>query len=400
MKKSCGHLLNTYNSKPTLSTTKKMKKIIQTLLVTVPLLFCSCSSKDEAVPPPPDVTVYQTQAQDIPIYREYVGQLFGFKDIAIQARVEGFLEGIHFDEGSRIKEGMLLYTLESQPFEANVSAMMSGVAEAQTMLAKTKSDLARIRPLAEQKAVSESELDSAVARHDASIASLEAARANLRVAKIQLSYTTIHSPIDGIIGKTKAKVGDFVGRSPAVTVLNTVSQINTVLVQAFITEDEYLEFTRYSLAKQEALNQEPEEKDLDLQLILSDGSVYEHKGTFDFINREVDPTAGSMLIQASFPNPEKMLRPGQFAKLKVRITVMKDGILIPQRCVMELQGLHSVYTVDASNKVQKQDIKTGPKIGQFWLVTEGLQPGESVIYEGLQKVQADVTVNPIVQEIK
>lgn len=368
--------------------------------MTVPLLFCSCSSKDEAAPPPPDVTVYQTKAQEVPIYREYVGQLFGFKDIAIQARVEGFLEGIHFDEGSRIKEGMLLYTLESQPFEANVSAMMSGVAEAQTMLAKTKSDLARIRPLAEQKAVSESELDSAVARHDASIASLDAARANLRAAKIQLSYTTIHSPIGGIIGKTKAKVGDFVGRSPAVTVLNTVSQINTVLVQAFITEDEYLEFARYSLAQKERLNQEPEETDLDLQLILSDGSVYEHKGTFDFINREVDPTAGSMLIQASFPNPEKMLRPGQFAKLKVRITVMKDGILVPQRCVMELQGLHSVYTVDASNKVQKQDIKTGPKIGRFWLVTEGLQPGESVIYEGLQKVQADVTVNPTVQEIK
>jgi len=367
-------------------------------LITVPLC-CACS-KDEAIPPPPDVTVYQTQAQEVPIYREYVGQLFGFKDIAIQARVEGFLEGVHFEEGSWIKEDILLYTLESQPFEANVSAMMSGVAEAQTMLAKAESDLARIRPLAEQKAVSESDLDSAVARHEASIASLDAARANLRAAKIQLSYTKIHSPIDGIIGKTQAKVGDFVGRAPAVTVLNTVSQIDTVLVQAFITEDEYLEFARYALAKQERLNQEPEEKDLDLQLILSDGSVYEHKGIFGFINREVDPTAGSMLIQASFPNPEKMLRPGQFAKLKARITVIQDGILIPQRCVMELQGLHSVYVVDETNTIQKKDVTTGPKIRQFWLITEGLKAGEHVIYEGLQKAQAGLTVNPTVQEIE
>jgi len=376
-----------------------MKNTLQTLLLTVSLLFFSSCVKDESAQlPPPDVTVYQTQAQAVPIYREYVGQVFGFKDIAIQARVEGYLEGIHFEEGKWVEKGTLLYTIESQQFEANVSAMMSGVAEAQTRLAKAETDLSRIRPLAEQKAVSESDLDSAVARYEASVASLEAAQANLRAAKIQLSYTQIHSPITGVIGKTKAKVGDVVGSNPDNALLNTVSQIDTVLVQAFITEDEYLEFVRYALAQREGLNQETEETEY--ELILSDDSVYEHKGTYDFINREVDPTTGSMLVQVSFPNPDKILRPGQFARLKARIAVLKNGILVPQRCITELQGLHSVYIVDSSNTVQKRDIKTGSKSGQFWLVTEGLEPGQKVIYEGLQKIQDGLVVNPTIQQIK
>jgi len=379
-----------------------MKTIIKIILLTLSCAVYSCSSSNDAAQPPPDVSVYQTKAQEVPVYREYVGQLFGYKDIAIQARVEGYLEGIHFEEGKWVKEGTLLYTIESQQFEANVSAMMSGVAEAQTRLAKTKSDLDRIRPLAEQKAVSASDLDGAVARHEAAEATLEAAQANLRAAKIQLSYTTIHSPITGVIGKTKAKVGDVVGSSPDNALLNTVSQIDTVLVQAFITEDEYLEFVRYTLKERGELpkSKETEETEIEYELILSDDSVYEHKGTYDFINREVDPTAGSMLVQVSFPNPDKILRPGQFAKLKVRIALLKDGILIPQRCITELQGLHSVYVVDSSNTVQKRDIKTGSKSGQFWLVTEGLEPEENVIYEGLQKIQDGLVVNPTIQQIK
>jgi membrane fusion protein (multidrug efflux system) len=275
---------------------------------------------------------------------------------------------------------------------------MSMVAEAKTMQTKATSDLNRIRPLAEQKAVSETDLDSAVAMHEASISSVEAAEANLRVVKIQLGYTKIYSPISGIIGKTKAKVGDFVGKNPNPVILNTVSQIDTILVQFFITESEYLQFARYTLAQNEPSGQESEQ--MELELILSDGSLYEHKGKIDFADREVDPTAGSMLVQASFPNPDKILRPGQFARVKARIKVIKEGILIPQRCVTELQGMYSVYIVDNSNKVLKRVIKTGPKIKQFWLITEGLKPGEKVIYEGLQKVKEGLIVNPTVQEIK
>jgi len=181
------------------------------LLFIVLVLFISCSKKEEQ---PrllvPDIPVFETQAQEVPIYQEFVGQVYGYKDIAIRARVEGFLEEIPFQEGSPIAKDTLLYTLESQQFEADVAAKMSRVAEAQTMLAKAQSDLNRIKPLAEEKAVSESDLDASVAQHEASIESVKAAEANLRASKIQLGYTKIYSPIFGIIGKTKAKVGDFV----------------------------------------------------------------------------------------------------------------------------------------------------------------------------------------------
>lgn len=363
------------------------------------LLFLSCSKKEDQASqlPPPTVTIYHTEAREVPLYREFVGQIFGYKDIAIRARVEGYLEGIHFEEGSRIKKGALLYTLESQPFEADVAEKMSKVAEAKTRLANAVSELNRIRPLAEQKAVSESDLDSAVARHDANVASVEAAEANLRAAKIQLSYTKIYSPITGIIGKTKAKVGDFVGREPNPVILNTVSRINTVLVQFFITETEYLMIARRYLSQVEPVDRKA--RKANFELILADGSLYEHKGRADFIDREVDPTTGAMLVQASFPNPDEILRPGQFARVKAQVKVVKEGILIPQRCMIELQGTFSVFVVTGDNKVERRAVKAGPKVDAFWLITEGLKPGERIVYEGLQKVRDGITVNPMIEEI-
>ncbi|NQT68727.1 MAG: efflux RND transporter periplasmic adaptor subunit [Desulfobacteraceae bacterium] len=376
-----------------------MKTITLNLLCISLLLFFACSQKEEqAQPPPPNVTVYQTKVQEVPIFQDFVGQIYGFKDIAIRARVEGFLEGIHFDEGLRVRKGVLLYTLESQPFEADVAAKMSRVAEAKTRRAKAESDLNRYRPLAEQKAVSESDLDSAVAQYDASIESVKAAEANLRASKIQLGYTKIYSPISGIIGKTKAKVGDFVGRSPNPVILNTVSRIDTVLVQFFITETQYLQLARRHVSQKDPTDHKDEE--VQLELILTDGSMYEHTGKFDFADRSVDPTTGAMLIQASFPNTQELLRPGQYAKIRARVKVVKDGILIPQRCVIELQGLYSVYVVDDSNKVRQRTIEVGPKTKQFWLITAGLKSGENVVYEGLQKVKEGAIVNPTVQEIK
>ena len=374
-----------------------MKTITLNVLCIFFLLFFACSQKEDQQPQPPDITVVVTAAQEVPIYQEFVGQTHGFKDIAIRARIEGFLEGIHFEEGSRIKKGTLLYTLESQQFEADVAAKMSRVAEAQTMLAKAESDLNRIKPLAEEKAVSESDLDAAVAQHEASIESVKASQANLRASKIQLGYTKIYSPISGIIGKTKAKVGDFVGRSPNPVILNTVSRIDTVLVEFFITETQYLLLARYYLSGNAPTDNT---REANLELILADGSLYGYKGKVDFIDREVDPTTGSMLLQASFPNPDEILRPGQFAKVKALVTVVKDGILIPQRCVMELQGLYSVYVVGDGDKVQTREVKAGPKIRQFWMITEGLKPGEHVVYEGLQKVKDGVIVNPIIKEIE
>jgi len=375
-----------------------MRLITFTLTLIVFILNTSCVQEEQSQPAPPDIPVFQTIEKDIPIHQEFVGQLYGFKDIAIRARVEGFLEGIHFKEGSQVDKGALLYTLESQPFEADVAAKMSMVAEAKTMLAKAESDLNRIRPLAENNAVSQSDLDSAVAIHEAAIASVEAAEANLKVSNIQLSYTKISSPLSGIIGKTKAKVGDFVGRSPNPVILNTVSRIDTVLVEFFITETEYLKLARRYLLSETEPQVEPRQESV-FELILADGSRYEHKGKFEFIDREVDPTTGAILIQASFPNPEPLLRPGQFARIKAEVEVVTNGILIPQRCITELQGMFQVYVVNDKNQIEMRKVTTGPKIKDFWLIRDGLGPGEKVVYEGLQKVKEGSTVNPVLQDI-
>lgn len=376
----------------------KSKTLCLTLWALFLMVACSQEKKVQAPPPPPpDVSVIETSARDVPLYMEFVGQTFGLKDIAIRARVEGFLEGLHFQEGGEVKKGDLLYTLEDQPFEEKVAARMSGVAEEKTMLAKTKGDLDRYKPLAEINAVSKSDLDAAVAAYEATLSSLDAAKAALRAAQIELSYTKIYSPIDGIIGKTKAKVGDFVGRDPNPVILNTVSKVDTILVTFFITETQYLEVARHLST---TAPEELEERGDTLELILIDGSVYEHKGRPDFVDREVDPTTGAMLVQASFPNPEKLLRPGQFVKVRATGRVVKDGILIPQRCVMELQGLHSVFVVNADNTIETREITAGPKIGSFWLITKGLTPGEKVVYEGLQKVKDGAAVKPTVVDIK
>jgi len=370
----------------------------RTVLIGFLLIFAaSCENKQEnqAAKPPPEVKVYQTRAQDVPIFREYVGQILGYKDIAIRARVEGFLEEIHFQEGVSIDKDTLLYTLESLPFEAEVAAQMSRVVEAQTMLVKAENDLKRIEPLAREKAVSERELDAAIAQHDAAIASVEAAQAVLRASEIQLGYTKIYSPVTGIIGQTLAKVGDFVGREPNPIILNTVSSIDTILVQFFISEAEYLRFIREYIARGGK-----REKKRTLELILSDGSVYEHMGRIDFFGREIDPRTGSLLIQASFDNPDNILRPGQFARIKIQVKVIPDGILIPQRCVMELQGLYSVFTVDINNnEVRNKSVIVGPRIDSFWLIEEGLSANELIVYEGLQKVRNGVIAKPLVHQV-
>ncbi len=374
--------------------------MIKVLCVWCLLLF-SCDKiveEKKAPPPPPTVTVIETVAEEVSIYQEFVGQVYGFKDIAIRARVEGFMEGIHFKEGSTVKKGKKLYTLESQPFEADVAAKMSKVAEAKTALVYAESDLARIKPLAEENAVSKSDLDAADALYNASIAGVEAAQANLRAANIQLSYTKIYSPISGIIGKTQAKVGDFVGKNPNPVILNTVSNIDTVLVQFFITESQYLEWSRFMQKRDK--NKEDKKERAGLELILADGTLYQHKGKIDFVDREVDPTTGALLIQASFPNPEKLLRPGLFAKVKANTDNIPDGILIPQRCVTELQGLYSVLVVGEGNKIEQREIKAGPTIGAFWLIMEGLKPGEKVVYEGMQSARAGSVVNPQAHKIE
>lgn len=369
----------------------RLKRRFLPVLLILAAAACQQEKANQAPPPPPKVSVVETKAQEVVVPIEFVGQTLGSEDIAIRARVEGFLEGIHFEEGSEVKKGQLLYTLESQPYEAEVAAMMSRLAEAKTMMAKATSDLNRIRPLAERKAVSQSDLDAAVAAYEASQASVEAARAVLRASKIKLSYTRINSPINGVIGKTQAKVGDFVGRSPNPVILNTVSNIATVRVEFFLPESQYLQVARQVIERQKT--GKTGQGAATFEMILADGSLYPHKGRFVFIDRNVDPTTGSILIQVSFPNPDSLIRPGQFAKIRTVLERVKDGILVPQRCVSELQGITRVFVVGDDKKVAERVVALGPTVGSDWLVMKGLKAGEKVVYEGLQRVSDGAVVD-------
>jgi membrane fusion protein, multidrug efflux system len=374
------------------------------IIVAVLFIFqAGCGGgEDLADLPAPRVQVYVTVATDVPIFKEFVGETLGDINVDIAARVQGFLETRHFEEGSFVKKGQLLYTIESQPFEEKVAQAKSQLAASQINLANAKSDLSRIEPLAAENAISQIDLDAAQARYEASIESVKATEAGLRAAELELSYTKVYSPIDGVIGKSRASEGDYVGASLTTVVLTTVSFIDTMAVQFYLTQAEYLEAARR--IEEETGTERPGksegEEDGDLVLILADNEVYEYKGRFDFIDRNFDTETGSILIQSLFPNPNQLLRPGLFARVRAEVDIVKNGILVPQRCVMELQGQFNVLVVNEDNKVENRQVQTGPTVKEFWLIKEGLKPGERVIYEGLQQVKEGQVVNPEIADIK
>jgi len=364
------------------------------------VLLSTCTQKESGQAPPAEVEVIQVIQKDVPIFREFVGQAYGLEDIPIRARVEGFLEEIAFDEGTRVKKGQLLYRIDAQPFMQEVAAQQSRVAEAETYLVNATNELRRYEPLVKINAVSQSDYDAALASKEAAEASLKAAEANLEMARINLSYTRIMSPIDGLIGKTNARVGEFVGRSPNPVILNTVSRISTIRVQFFLPETAYLALAR--MVDMDNVETPPDDREerSNVELILADGTLYSEKGNIDFVDRNVDISTGSMLIQASFPNPDRILRPGMYTKVKLELTNLEGALLVPQRCVTELQGQYSVYVVDAENVVQARQIKASEKIGDLWLVEEGLSRDDRVIVTGIQTVAAGVTVNPTLVEFQ
>lgn len=356
------------------------------------LLAHGCHRPAASLPPPPKVEVVKVERRDIPIYQDFVGQVYGLQDIAIRARVEGVLEAIHFKEGTYVKKGQLLYTIDPLPLKTKVAAQMSGVAQAQTMLAKAESDLKRIRPLAANNAVSQRDLDAAIAQRDAAQAAMEAAEANLESANIEFGYSLIKAPIDGIIGKTMAKVGDFVGRSPNPIVLNYISNIDEVVVEFFLSEQEYLHFARQRISMK-SNGDSAEEESEKLSLILADQSIYPELGRLNFVDRQVDPSTGSILLQAIFPNPDKLLRPGQFARVKGRVFLVPQARIIPLKALNEIQGQYSVYIVNDSAKVELRQVKQGAIYQDYAVISEGLQGDEMVIIEGLQMVKSGTIVD-------
>ncbi len=337
--------------------------------------------------------VYEVNSKKVNLTEEFVGQTYGLYDISIRARVEGYVEGVHFQEGRRVKKGQLLYTIEAGPYDAKVAEAEGRVAEAKTKLVQAQSDYERIKPLADENAVSKSDLDAATATLGATKASLEAAEAQLKHTKIESSYTRITSPISGIIGKTNAKVSEFVGREPNPVVLNAVSRIDTILVQFTLSEMKYLEFMKYA-KRNKAIYKGEKDKNHDIELILADNSVHPYKGHIDFVDRNVDPTTGTILVQASFPNPDFTIRPGLFAKIRITIDDDKERIVIPQRCLQELQGENSVLVVNKDSVLEYRAVELGAPHSDMQVINSGLKKGEKILLEGFTQVRSGVKIIP------
>ena len=377
----------------------KRNFIVFVLLPVFALFNTGCKEKTASEAPLPQVQVVEVIQQDIPVLEEFVGQTYGLFDIALQARVDGFLEGIYFDEGRMVKKGQLLYTIETDPYDAKVAVAQGQLAEANTQLVKAESDLVRIKPLAELNAVSMSDLDAAVAQRDAALAAVDAAEANLESANIELGFTKVYSPINGVIGKTEVFPGDYVGRGITNVVLNEVSRIDTILVNFHLPEEKYLEIFRF-ISQRDPDDIRENAASRGLTLILSDGSVYPKEGKIRFVNRQVNATTGTILLQASFPNTNMILRPGQFAKVQGVIDYIQGGLLIPQRCVQEMQGNFNVFVVNENDEVEFRQIEVSSTYEtRYMIVSSGLAPGERVVYEGLQMVKSGAKVNPVLADI-
>jgi len=348
---------------------------------------------------PPQIPVYKAKSENVTVHKDFVGQTYGLFDISIRARVDGYLEGIHFKEGGTVKKGQLLYSIDPAPLNAKVAEAMSMVAQAKTNLVKAESDYMRYKPLAENNAVSQSDYDAALASLGAAQASLEAAEASLDYAKIQKSYTTIYAPISGIIGRSKAKVGDYVGREPNPVVLNTVSRLDSILVQFHLTELQYLNMSKYEKVRKTIADPQ-KQKEAEVELYFADGSLHPELGKVDFVDRNIDPTTGTLMVQTSFPNPDGVVRPGQFAKLRINFDDPNDALLIPLKCLQEVQGQFNVFVVNTEGEVEFRTIELGETLQDMVIIRSGIEENEQIVMEGMNRVRTGMKVIPKEKEFK
>ena len=357
------------------------------------LSACGESQDGAAAAPSLPVGVATVERQDIPLYVELVGTTLGIQDVPIRARVEGFLETLDFKEGRFVSKGDVLYTIDPQPFQAKVVEAQSGLAAAQTNHVKAEADLGRIKPLAAMDAVSQQDLDSAVAMEAAARANVRASEAGLELANIEMSYTRITAPISGLIGISLARPGEFVGREPNPVVLNVLSDIDPIRVRFSISEREYIVLSRTFLEQRgDSAKELRAEKSLDL--ILADGSEHAQTGKVIATAQAVNTETGTYTLEAVFPNPDNLVLPGQFARVRALYSNLDNVVVVPRRAIIEIQGLFRVYVVESDNTVSIRNVTTGPVSGNLQVIQDGLEGGESIIVDGIQRVRPDMKVAP------
>ena len=338
-----------------------------------------------AAPPPPAVVVAEVIQKTVPIYSEYVAQIEAKETVEIRARVQAFLAAQHFTEGTIVKKDQLLFTLDPREYEAKLLQAKAQLEGTNARLGKAETDERRLKPLAARQAVPQQDYDNAVANLETARAGVSAAKAAVVEAELDLSYCTIRSPITGLIGKRLVDPGNLVGKGDA-TLLDTVSSVDPIRVSATISEAEYLRLR--------SLRAERMDIGVPLDLILADGSIFPHKGKLVIVDRAVDLKTGTLTAIAEFPNPNALLRPGQFGRLRAAVETAENAILIPKRAVQEIQGTKTVLVVGADNMVALRTIKPGESIGPLLVVQDGLKPGERVVVDGIQKARPGTKVNP------
>jgi membrane fusion protein, multidrug efflux system len=352
---------------------------------------------------PPDVQVVQVEQKDIPIYGEWIGTLDGFTNADVRAQVTGYLMKQGYQEGAFVNKGQLLFQIDPRPFQAaldqaegQLAQAKASLANAQAVQGRTQLDVERYTPLAKEQAASQQDLDNSVQNNlaaKATVATAEAAiktdEAAVETARINLDFTRLIAPIDGIAGQAQLQVGALV--SPSSGVVTSVSTVDPIKVFFTVSESEYLAWNKRFPTD---VSREAADKSLRLQLILADGSTYPRDGTFYFADRQVNVGTGAIRIAGLFPNPGNILRPGGYGRIRTAIRIQKDALLVPQRAVTELQGGYQVAVVDSQNKVSIRTVKVGDRVGSQWIIADGLKPGERVVAEGVQKMRPGIQVNP------
>jgi len=383
-------LIHVTNLKPMkfYATTLSAKRNVWLLLLAS--VFAGCGKEKAAVTlPPVKVNVVKAVVEDVPLYEDFVAQTHGLSDVEIRARVEGWVTSVNFKEGSAVKKGDLLYVVDDVQYKTRVDREASELARSKTELVRSQNELSRVKPLTELNALSKKDLDNATASFEAAQAQVSASEASLSNAKIEYGYTRVYAPFDGVIGISNVRVGDYVSRAGSTSVLATISSIGVVRVRFQISEREYLRIARMSKEELSAAKK-------NIQLILADGSPYPHKGEVNFANREIDPKTGTLTIEANFPNPDGLLRPGLFVKARILLNTYPQAILVPQRAVIQLQSLSQVFLVTDSSTLKASIVEVGPKVDDGYIVTKGLKAGDKVAVVGTMSL----TPNSKIEEVE
>jgi membrane fusion protein (multidrug efflux system) len=348
------------------------------------LLLLGCAKEEKAQPQPPIVEVVEVTQKDVTVYGEWVGTLDGSVNATIRAQVSGYLIKQNYKEGDVVKKDQVLFEIDPRSYQAAVEEAKAQLAQTEARWQTAKANLARIRPLAEQSAVSKKDLDDAIGTEESTRASVMSAKAALDKAQLNVEWTKVTSLIDGITGIAKAQIGNLVGPG-SIEELTTVSTVNPIKCYVSLSEQEYMQ----------AMEKRPKQAGkVPLELILSDGSTYPYKGEVAFADRQVDVRTGTIRVATIFPNPQNLLRPGMFSRIRAEMGIKKAALVIPQRAVTEVQGRYMVAVLNPENKVSIKSVKVGQRFGQLWVIDEGLQAGEKVVAEGTQKVREGMVVSP------